>query len=84
MAAGAYHHKTTGTLPKPGSEYGPCTNLCAHPNCAETRKMAEAVCGYCNKKIGYNTRFYDETTQKEQKYCHTLCLERRIEDEKKL
>ncbi|RJX17704.1 MAG: hypothetical protein C4570_07825 [Ammonifex sp.] len=47
-----------GTLPKPGTEYGPCEKPCKHRDCNLTKQMAETPCGLCGKPIGYGTRFY--------------------------
>jgi hypothetical protein len=47
-----------GTLPRPGTEYGPCIEECAHQGCAETRAMAEAACDICDDQIGHDRRFY--------------------------
>lgn len=46
------------TLPKPGTEYGPCAKECEHTDCAHTRRMAKSTCTICGKPIGYDTRFY--------------------------
>jgi hypothetical protein len=34
-------------------------DACSHTDCAQTRQMAEAMCHYCSKPIGYDTPFYD-------------------------
>ena len=47
-----------GTLPKPGSKYGPCLPTCEHIDCAETRRMIAQVCHFCTVAIGYDKRFY--------------------------
>lgn len=47
-----------GTLPKPGTKYGPCDEPCMHKDCACTRAMAEARCIHCDKPIEYETPFY--------------------------
>lgn len=47
-------------LSKPGTNVGPCAEPCHHHDCAEMRGMAAALCVYCGKPIGYDTRFYRE------------------------
>lgn len=42
----------------PGQPYGPCAKRCKHVDCAESRRIADALCGWCKKKIGYETKFY--------------------------
>lgn len=50
-----------GTLPHPGSEYGPCKEPCTHRDCAATREMAARVCPLCTHPIGYGVRFYQDS-----------------------
>lgn len=47
-----------GTLPLPGTEFGPCADDCAHRDCAETRAMAATTCWRCEQPIGYDRAFY--------------------------
>lgn len=47
-----------GTLPSPGTNYGPCKTKCCHLDCAATRQQAETHCARCWKAIGYETPFY--------------------------
>lgn len=49
-----------GTIPKPGSELGPCDGAarCGHGDCAANVRDAQAYCGLCGHQIGYETRFY--------------------------
>jgi hypothetical protein len=47
-----------GTLPKPGTRYGPCAASCTHIDCAKTRVMANSMCGICGLRVGYEVRFY--------------------------
>lgn len=61
-----------GTLPKPGSTYGPCAGECKHLDCKETREMAAAPCIFCHKPIGYDTPFFQELG--ERRYTHAVCL----------
>jgi hypothetical protein len=49
-----------GQLPRPGTEYGPCADPCAHTDCAATRAMAASPCRVCGQEIGYDTGFYRE------------------------
>lgn len=53
-----------GTLPKPGTEYGPCADECKHRDCAVTREMASAKCDVCGESIGYGTRLYQRPTER--------------------
>lgn len=49
---------TAGFLARPGSPYGPCSNInCGHVDCKETRILAEQICRYCHKPIGYDRQF---------------------------
>lgn len=50
-----------GTLPAPGTTYGPCEGDCAHQDCARTREMAATPCATCSEPIGYGRRFFDVT-----------------------
>ena len=70
------------TLPKPGSEYGPCVPDCTHTDCAQTREMAARVCRFCDLPIGYDTRFYaDPGNPNRDALVHALCLEKWFADE---
>jgi len=40
-------------LPEVGSELGPCPEPCEHIDCKQTRQMAQRICRYCDKPIGY-------------------------------
>lgn len=68
-----------GTLARPGTEYGPCAGECNHKDCAETRRMAETECHYCQTRIGYDRRFYQEP---DDRLVHASCLEDNIEKER--
>ena len=70
MAASALAHL--------GSKYGPCRSSCQHKDCAETRRMAAAVCRFCSKPIGYGSPFYREIDE----LSHAQCLEVAIEQGK--
>ena len=62
-------------LPEIGSKKGPCLS-CNHSDCSATRQMAAAVCPYCNKPIGYSTRFYETD---EFGLVHASCYEDAVE-----
>ena len=64
---------------KPGTEFGPCADECNHTDCAELRSMAEALCKYCKKPVGYNRRFYKII---DGSFVHELCELRRIKNER--
>ncbi|HEY7195479.1 MAG TPA: hypothetical protein VH439_17180 [Gemmatimonadales bacterium] len=54
-----------GSLGKPGTERGPCATACRHIDCREIREWARALCHYCGKEIGYETRFYRQGEDEE-------------------
>lgn len=60
----------TGTLPRPGTQYGPCVESCLHIDCAATRAQAESACVHCGKPIGYDVEFFDVRTS-EKRDAHT-------------
>lgn len=60
-----------GTLPKPGTKYGPCAKPCQHRDCAATRADAERICHWCEKPIGYDTAHY----RTDRGPTHALCEE---------
>ena len=64
-----------GTLPAPGTEYGPCVGDCSHRDCAKTRKDAASVCPLCEEPIGYETPYYVDD---DKSLVHARCLEARI------
>lgn len=68
-----------GTLPAPGSKYGPCKGECAHTDCALTRKMSGDECRLCEQAIGYDTRFYVNDAKQP---VHADCYEDQIELER--
>lgn len=63
-------------LSAPGTEHGPCKGKCQHIDCAATRKMADNICGYCDKPIGFDQRFYQLELDGEQCFAHAPCAER--------
>lgn len=78
-----------GTLPQPGTKYGPCFDPCQHLDCAETRRMAALRCRICKEPIGYDddtyhSRFYQEGGYGEPiVLVHADCREREVEAERK-
>jgi hypothetical protein len=64
-------------ISKPGSVYGPCLDACKHSDCDAWRRMAESTCRLCSRKIGYETRFYQDP-QNENAMVHAICLEKRL------
>lgn len=72
-----------GSLPKPGTKYGPCKSDCEHRDCAETRHMAAENCGICDTPIGYDVRFYDERGRDGRNLVHAVCLEDEVEQQRK-
>jgi hypothetical protein len=61
----------SASLPKPGTQYGPCEHECQHIDCAETRKMSETQCHVCGTPIGYDKQFY----RRGLTLSHAPCLE---------
>ena len=68
-----------GSIPAPGTKYGPCKNICAHLDCTSNRVIATSVCSYCSKAIGYEKNFYRDGGG----YAHAVCLETAIENEQR-
>jgi hypothetical protein len=64
-----------GTLPSPGTEYGPCADSCQHRDCALTRSEAATGCKLCGEAIGYETRYYNDN---EYGLVHARCLENKL------
>ena len=60
-------------VPAPGTELGPCpaSHGCEHRDCAAGRKTAGAECRICGHRIGYDTRYYEESGVP----VHGLCLD---------
>jgi hypothetical protein len=68
-----------GSLPKPGSKYGPCLEPCQHKDCQLTREMATTPCRICGLVINYDRRFYDEGSNPVNlNLVHATCLENEI------
>lgn len=74
-----------GTIPKPGSTYGPCLACaCAHVDCAETRRMAAVLCEVCRTPIGYGRQFYhhdDAMAHAECRWAETDAYDAHHDDE---
>lgn len=70
-----------GTLPAPGTEFGPCDPVCSHTDCAETRREAETSCYLCHEPIGYERRFYRDRhiSTGAWRYAHAACLEEDVD-----
>ena len=62
-------------LSAPGTEYGPCVEPCAHTDCAHTRRMAAALCPFCDEPIGYERRYYNDGEPGGLDLVHAVCLE---------
>lgn len=60
-----------GTLPRPGTELGPCANPCSHTDCAQSRQMAETVCRVCTTPIGYDAKMCFDSVGS---LVHYLCI----------
>lgn len=87
----------SSTLPEPGTKYGPCPSQrggsgvvlnCAHKDCAEMRLVAASVCLICGQAIGYGADYYrdpdtDGAVGVDRRWLHALCLELKIERERK-
>ena len=68
-----------GTIPAPGTKYGPCTESCVHQDCAANRRMAAHTCRLCGKEIGYGVRFYrDPESSNPEASVHADCLEEQV------
>jgi len=68
-----------GRLPRPGTQDGPCEGDCDHVDCAETMAMAAARCSYCEKPIGFQTRFYQRSGGGLLDLNHAACVEVAVE-----
>ena len=64
----------------PGSEFGPCVELCDHSDCAQSRQWAElTTCSLCEKLIGYDRRFIEDRVHD---WVHAVCLVDQVERER--
>ena len=66
-----------GILQGPGKKLGPCRSACKHRDCVETREQAASPCRFCQKAIGYETRFYRSGFSGD--LAHGVCLEEAVE-----
>lgn len=74
-----------GALPKPGTQYGPCTTPCEHRDCAATRTQAASTCRLCEKPIGYDVDMYRDTWLdglNDHRFVHARCLDAEIDAER--
>lgn len=65
-----------GTLPAPGTQYGPCKSSCKHIDCAETRERAASACIYCRRKVGFGVRVYQHGEYTVHARCHEEAAEK--------
>lgn len=79
-----------GSIPAPGTKYGPCAAVCAHRDCEANRRAATARCPYCGESIGYDRNFYDTSSDGvkagrvaagQTELSHAVCYESAIERE---
>lgn len=64
------------SIPRPGTELGPCKGRCHHRDCKASREQAAQVCSLCSKRIGYNRNWVNDP---EHGPVHELCLVIKIE-----
>jgi len=64
-------------MPKPGTQFGPCQEGCKHKDCAELKGMAQSMCRFCQKAIGWGGRYY--RSQLSGDLAHAACLETAVE-----
>lgn len=60
----------------PGTEYGPCKEMCTHVDCEVYRDMANEICRFCGKPIGYERAYYRDPDASDP-MVHASCLEPR-------
>lgn len=79
-----------GSLPEPGTQYGPCVPTCKHIDCAATRATAGAPCRLCNEVIGYERAFYHERAESKSvveardSFVHAVCAETEVEEQRRI
>lgn len=63
-------------IPEPGTNLGPCLKPCRHRDCAQSRADSEKICRYCEKPIGYETRYYADGPEGKpfSALAHALCV----------
>lgn len=67
--------------PESGSEFSPCAK-CEHRDCSATRFIAGSLCRRCEKPLGWDVRYYVESTESGPvTWVHALCEELAIEAE---
>jgi hypothetical protein len=54
---------------RPGSEYGPCVETCAHRDCEASRKDAAITCVVCRQPLGYERYWWMVDGQPEHEQC---------------
>ncbi len=60
-------------LAEPGTTHGPCNKSCQdHGNCRLIRRIAETICFFCGKPIGYKTD-YCRGLPCESEFIHARC-----------
>ncbi len=64
-----------GLIPRPGTDYGPCSEPCRHIDCQQTRHDAAAVCPHCRQPIGYDRPFYRQAGELAHASCAELAAE---------
>lgn len=69
------------TLPRPGTEHGPCEENCGHRDCKAARKDAAKTCRICKKPIGYETAFFKDN-QTADGLVHASCLMEEIDKQR--
>lgn len=69
-----------GSIPKPGTQYGPCAGSCEHRDCAAMWRVMDSICHHCGSRIGYDKNFYDVG---DGAHVHAVCEETAIENEQK-
>lgn len=75
----------SGSLPAPGTEYGPCIEACSHIDCAASREQATSPCASCGKPIGYEVQFFQNHDEHRvnlgagREYEHARCAYERLE-----
>jgi hypothetical protein len=66
------------TIPAPGTDLGPCIDeQCGHTDCAASRQQAAALCRWCAKPIGYETRWYTVVGGQAHAECEERCQRER-------
>ena len=69
-----------GTLPKPGTKYGPCLTRCEHLDCARTRTELASLCPLCHQPIADKPYYRMDAAGKV--LSHALCVETAAAEER--